>query len=417
MKRQFICLLILAFFPLVTASAINRDPNGVNVNSSGATTVFITFGGLNNQVPVEAFWCGELIPAAPDIGFKCDPSTIFGVLPIRFDQSRSSGQTGFTDIMSIPPSVARRAYQAAQDGSKSSFFYVRRFVSTVGGPDEFVFVTCRMAGGGARVPFSLVDVRLAFDVNQTVLSVKEGERPPSLNAGIVYNGTGRLKGRWEVVKPGDEPPQERDLLTEATLPVEERPLQRRYMELDRFNVFLPPTGKYVLKGPDAARLPKEVTGLYQVLLRIEASDDKEADSSLDRAGAGTGIVHAGAVAGFPLPVLRYYVGSARGDLVLLTNDLQQLLPLDRAVIAPDQTIDFSWSENLSVSFYQLEVRNSHQQTVLSAILKPGLAMYRAPAWLKEKAADGFLTWRITAIDPSGKETASTEWRTLKIGKL
>jgi hypothetical protein len=414
MKRQLLYLLVLVFFPILTASAINRDPNGVNVNSSGATTVFITFGGLNNQVPVEAFWCGELTPAAPDIGFKCDPSTIFGVLPIRFDQSRSSGQTGFTDIMSIPPSVARRAYQAAQEGSTSSFFYVRRFVSTIGGPDEFVFVTCRMAGGGARVPFSLVDVRLAFDVDQTVLSVKEGQRPPSLNAGIVYNGTGRLKGRWEVVKPGEEPPQERDLLTEATLPVEERPLQRRYTELDRFNVFLPPTGKYVLRGPDASRLPNDVSGLYQILLRIEASDDKEADSSLDRAGAGTGIVHSGAVAGFPLPVLRYYVGSAGTDRVLLSNELQQLLPLDRAVFAPDRAIDFSWVENLSAAFYQLEVRNSQQQTVLSAILQPGAGVYRAPAWMKDKASDGYFTWRITAIDPTGKETASTEWRTIKI---
>ena len=57
---------------------IRRDPNGVNVSSQGATTVFITFGGLNDQVPVEATWCGELIPAAPDLGLKCDPATVFG---------------------------------------------------------------------------------------------------------------------------------------------------------------------------------------------------------------------------------------------------------------------------------------------------------------------------------------------------
>ena len=94
------------------AAAISRDPNGVNVNAQGATTVFITFGALNQQVPVEATWCGELIPAAPDIGFKCDPATLFGRLPLRVDQSRLNGNV-FTDIMSIPPSVARRAWQAA----------------------------------------------------------------------------------------------------------------------------------------------------------------------------------------------------------------------------------------------------------------------------------------------------------------
>ena len=48
-------------------------------------------------------------------------------------------------------------------------------------------------------------------------------------------------------------------------------------------------------------------GTYQVLLRVEASDDREGDSNLSDAGAGVGVVHSGAVAGFPLPVLRYVV--------------------------------------------------------------------------------------------------------------
>ena len=92
-------------------------------------------------------------------------------------------------------------------------------------------------------PFSLTDVVLAFDIDRPVLSVQRGELPPKLKAEIRYTGTGRLKGRWEVVFPQDEPPSDRDLLTEATLPPAERPLQRRYTELDRFDVFLPPTGR------------------------------------------------------------------------------------------------------------------------------------------------------------------------------
>ena len=42
--------------------------------------------------------------------------------PVRYDQSRLSAQSVFTDIMSIPPSVARRAYQAAEAGANSGFF-------------------------------------------------------------------------------------------------------------------------------------------------------------------------------------------------------------------------------------------------------------------------------------------------------
>ncbi len=170
-------------FALVAGEAdaqIRVHPVGVNVSSQGATTVFLTFGGLRNQVPVEAFWCGDLVSAAPDIGTRCNPATIFGSLPLRFDQSQPSGIAGFTDIMSIPSSVARRAYQAARSGQMSSFYYVRRFASTVGGRDEFVAVTCRMAGGGARTPLSLLDVQLSFASGAPIEYVSSGGLlPPS----------------------------------------------------------------------------------------------------------------------------------------------------------------------------------------------------------------------------------------------
>src|SRR6185503_16379459 len=117
--RQIATILcvVLLFVPAAVAQTISVNPNGVNVNASGATTVFLTFGPVGNFRAAEGTWCGELIPATPDNGFRCSPATIFGSLPGRFDLSKSSGSLGFTDIMSIPPSVARRAYQAAEDGA------------------------------------------------------------------------------------------------------------------------------------------------------------------------------------------------------------------------------------------------------------------------------------------------------------
>ena len=104
---------LLAGLPPTALAQIRVHPTGVNVNSQGATTVFLTFGGLTGYQPVEALWCSRLSPAAPDVGLRCDPSTILGSLPVRYDQStRATGS--LTDIMSIPPSVARRAYQAAE---------------------------------------------------------------------------------------------------------------------------------------------------------------------------------------------------------------------------------------------------------------------------------------------------------------
>lgn len=390
---------------------IQRHPTGVNVNASGATSVLITFGNLGGKIPVEATWCGELVPAAPDIGFRCAPGTIFGNLPLRLAQGRSSGQQAFTDIMSIPPSVTRRAYQAAERGDASEFFYVRRFVDPTGAePDEYVTVTCRMTGGGARTPFSLTDVRLAFDTEDPVLPMRAGEEPPPLEADITYTGTGRLVGRWEVVFPGEEPPSSQDLLTEATLPAELRGSQKRFTELSRFNVFLPPTGEFTLVGPDPAELPTHMDGLYLVLLRIEATADKEADSDLAAAGAGQGVLHSGAVAGFPIPPLRYYVGSGRA-IGTGTAALSLLLPEAEATVSGAAPVTFTWTETRGAVLYRLEVESGEGDEVLSALRQPGVGAYPAPTWLPERLGpSGVFRWRVLALGPDGETLERTAWR-------
>ncbi|HLG54342.1 MAG TPA: hypothetical protein VI485_03360 [Vicinamibacterales bacterium] len=409
-----ICLAAL-LLPATAAAQIRVHPTGVNVNAQGATTVLLTFGGLGEYRPVEALWCRTLVPAAPDVGLRCDPSTILGSLPIRYDQSRLSAQSVFTDVMSIPPSVTRRAYQAAEAGDNSGFFYVRRFSRPGGGPDQYVAVTCRMSGGGARVPFSLVDVRLAFDVETPVLFVETGDQPPPLTARIVYNGTGRLKGRWEVALPGEEIPGARDLLTEASLPPEERGRQRRYTEVGRFNVFLSPgTRNFTLPGPDPRRLPTSVDGTHYLLLRVEVSDDKEGDSNLAAAGAGTGTVHAGAVAGFPMPPLRYVVGGARsqdgtrqtpGGLTLVT-------PLDNAAAPAEQPIEFTWNQLPQAAAYRVEIESASGVPILSALVESGVVTYRAPEWFRAKVPDGRVRWRVVALDAIGNEIRVSAWRAL-----
>jgi len=392
------------------------NPNGVNVNAQNATTVFLTYGGLGTTYsPADAEWCGELIPAAPDVGLRCDPATLFGRLPARYDQSRRSGTGGFTDIMSIPPSVARRAYQAAEQGANSAFYYVRRFVPATGGADVFVVVTCRMAGGGARVPLALTDVKLGFTVETPVLYLAEGALAPALSAEITYNGTGRLKGRWEVVLPGEELPESRDLLTEASLPLEERGTQRRYRELERFNLFLPPTGRIVVPGPDPRGIPTDVSGTYLVLLRVEASDEKEGDSDLGVTGAGTGVVHSGAVAGFPLPTLRYLVGSGGSELsppsAPATGNFSLLTPPDNTTLGAGQPATFNWVELTGAALYRLEIQSIEDRApLLTALLPPGSPRYIAPPWLAEKAAGKAIRWRLTALDAGGRTLRSTAWR-------
>ena len=406
--KLFSLTIIICLFSIVylNAQTIKVNPTGVNVNSQNATTAFLTFGQIPpNYVPAEAIWCGELVPATlPAQGLRCHPDTIYGTLPARHNFSQTSGSAGFTDIMSIPPSIVRRAYLAAVRGASAGFFYVRRFVSTGGQPDQFVNVTCRMTGGGARVPFALTEVEFLTDSKEPILFLKNGEKFPQISAEIQYNGTGRLKGRWEIVQPGEEIPSDNDLLTEATLPIEDRANQKRYTQVERFDHFLPPTGKFTLKLERPEKMPLSAEGQYLLLLRIEAVDDKEADSNLQVLGVGNGTVHSGAVAGFPMPILKFFVG---GGNAKVWENTSLLTPNETSVLSANQPVIFSWRELPEAAMYRLEVLESAEEPIFSAILPATQNVYRAPSWFVERFGGRNLRWRVAAFDEKGNIKSQT----------
>ncbi len=412
--KLFNTIILICIFSTIyiNAQTIRVNPNGVNVNSQNPSSVFLTFGQIPlNYVPAEAIWCGRLIPATlPALGLQCSPDTIYGSLPARHSFSQNSGNAGFTDIMTIPSAVVRRAYLNALDGGNAGFFYVRRFVSTAGQPDQFVSVTCRMTGGGARNPFALTDVQLLTGSKEPILFLKSGERFPGLEAKIKYNGTGRLRGRWEIVQPGEELPNDSDLLTEATLPIEDRASQKRFTQVERFDHFLPPTGEFTLKLKNYDRLPLSAEGQYLLLLRIEATDDKEGDSSLQVLGVGNGTVRSGAVAGFPMPVFKFFVG---GGAKNIWENIALLTPNEKINLTANQPIIFSWRELPEAAIYRLEVLEKSAEPIFSAVLPSTQNVYRAPSWFYEKFRTKNLSWRVAALDEEGKIKSQTIMR--KIG--
>ena len=376
----------MSVFPQVSVS-----PNNLTAYSQGATSAYLTFSNVVNLTPAESVWCGEIISAAPNIGFRCDPATIFGTLPTRYNQS-SLNNTRYTDIMSITPTVARRAYTDAVNGNDSRFFYVRHFISTVAGFDEYVPVTIRLSGNGAGVPFSLAAVKLQWQEGEKVVPfIKPDEKLPKITAEIRYTGTGRLKGRWEIVKPGEALPTREDLLSEAVLPPEERGTQKRYTLLSRFNVNLPPGGRYSLPGPENWRIDKSIEGMYILLFRVEVSD---AVSSISNAGAGT--VPSGAVAGFAMPTLRYYVGnSSNVDVNQITNvaiggDSDEIVP-----------IILVWKTVAETKLYRLEIEDETAKKIFSAIVLPTTRTYKLPSFIQALTASKQLKWKIAAIGSDG----------------
>ena len=90
-----------------------------------------------------------------------------------------------------------------------------------------------------------------------------------------------------------------------------------------------------------------------MLLRVESSDDKEADSDLSAVGVGPGVVHSGAVAGFPVPPLHYFVGS--GVPPTINYGASLLAPADNESHAHSEALDFKWSEVENAAIYKLEL--------------------------------------------------------------
>ncbi|MBL8341183.1 MAG: hypothetical protein JNL30_06910 [Rubrivivax sp.] len=440
--RAWCLALCLALLGPAARAVSGVNPFGVNVRSNGATSVFLTFQGLDaGETAVEAYWCGELQPAlmAANAGLQlpvpvqasdpCVPGSIYGRLPLALDRSRPSGSAGFanfTDVMTIPASVARRAYQDAAAGANSAFFYVRRFAGPAG--DRFVVVTCRMGGGGARTALALLDVRLAFapgraagavgSVGSVERALARGEVPPAFSARIVYNGSGTLRGRWELVLPGDPLPTEEDLLTEASLPLEQRLRQRRWRLVERFEVFLPPGGgEAQVRGPDPRRLETAVDGAYQVLLRVEASDDKEASSQV----GGGRVAIAGGVAGFAMPVLRYHIGAAgaadaAGGVASGALSGTSAVPIGPA---PDAVIEgplhFTWIDPPGAALLRLRVRERPEgEDLLAAFVRPGSARYEAPPWFAEAQRGKALVWRVEALGEQGALLGASGWRRLEL---
>lgn len=416
MKKALATFALLCIFSAVaSAQTITVSPSEATVYSQGATSVFLTFGNLGNRLPRESTWCGAIVPAAPDIGLKCDPATIFGRLPVRYNQSRLSGNNAYTDIMSVTPSVARRAYLDAARGATATFYYVRRFVSTAGGPDEYVPVTLRLSGNGAAVPFSITNVRLLWDGgNKTVPFVKSGERLPLITAEIFYTGSGRLVGRWEIVKPGEALPTQSDLLPEATLPIEERGTQRRFSQVKRFNIFLPPVGRTTIPGPENQRIAKTVDGMYLLLFRIESVTDGLNQSNLQAVNAGHGIVDSGGAAGFAMPVLRYYVGTGGVTQADEFNAVDnQLAPADQTQFSASQPILFHWPAVPAVKYYRLVIEDPGGAEIFSAVLLRETQSYRAPSWLFEPISNDVFHWHVLACDSDGAKLNETPFRTLR----
>lgn len=410
--RVFLVAALLAPAAPLRAFAASVSPAVVNIATFGPSTVFLSYRAFAGFTPGDALWCIEIVEPGDNC---CAPGTILARPPMTNEFSSLSAGGVFTDIVTVPSSVVQRAYQTAHGGGPSRFFYVRSFDEIGGSAIECVPALFRLGGRGAGVPFALTDVRVRWKKDIPVMTVRRGDAPPPFYADIHYNGTARLRGRWEMVLPGDPQPTLLDLLPQANLPIDQRMMQRRYTLIGRFDVVLPPTGHFVLPNPDLSQIPHALDGLHLILLRVEASNDQLGSQNTQPLDEEVLALETGGTAGFPMPVLRYYVG-AGVDVdeiaALSAKDLVLVQPRDHAAIPGNEPLMFSWVRSKGALLYRFEV-DSDSGSVLSALVNPDLQNYSAPPWLRDRSGET-LRWRVVALGDQGIPIAMSDWRDFSV---
>jgi len=315
--------------------------------------------------------------------------------------------TSIRETIGIPGPVARSVYlRSRENGGSPLFYFVRQFTPTV-----FAVVPLTLAGNMANQPLAMTDVRVAFRKGNAELPltfVRRNETPPPVEATMYYTGSGILRGRWEVVAPGDVEPTADDLVPEASLPFALRGTQRRYQVVDRFQVYLPATGKFVLPGPDVSKLPVINDGQYRILLRLEAQPAIGGDDPL--------LLNGGS-APFPLPTLRYFVGSIGG--IPGGGTVQAIVlerPFNGQTVPRDQVPQFRWRDVIGASVYRVEIQQDNGDVLLSALVRAGVGTYRAPPLVRDRAQSERQRWRVTAVDIDGTLVGQSAWRELRLEK-
>jgi len=128
-------------------------------------------------------------------------------------------------------------------------------------------------------------------------------------------------------------------------------------------------------------------------------------------------LHNGAVAGFPLPVLRYVVaGDGARTPLNGGSGLRLFGPRDGDTLSNAGAFTLMWAptDRARPTFYRVELETDHGDPLLSALLPQSARRYEAPSWIAERAKGNSVRWRVLGLSSDGTRTVSSVWRSLRI---
>lgn len=212
-----------------------------------------------------------------------------------------SGSGIVTETVLIPRHVTEQAVRAGS----ATLFYTRSFTDTQAAGSGTVAITIASSSGGA---LSIARLSLAFDDGAPVRLVSRGD---ALRAAIAigFNGSGLLRGVWEVAGPTSTAGQ------------------AVFRPLSTIQQYFAGTSPRTLSSP---RLPTDAGGLYLLRFRIT-----EPATALEA------------------PVIRYFVGTGEPGERAPALPVTLLGPSNGAYLVRDT--EFAWQPVRGARVYQLEI--------------------------------------------------------------
>lgn len=335
MKKLTLALLVLILTGLLAPSfsqaTVIVTPSSVNVVRGQSNTVVFTY-----QFSGYVIGTGTLT-SSQGIFFTPDTTIGYNNLPLTVTISGTVGTISETVV--IPVNIMEKALQRGT----AQFFYRRVFTGMIGTDTATVNLTVTGEAGGT---LGIRRISMYFGNGRAEATVMKYANDLKAYADIRYNGSGLLKGYWEV---------DGRLLSYVSQP-------------------LPAGQQITLTTPDIPALPTFETGTHTLRFVVTNPEPSQ---------------------GIPLPVLVYFVTTDEAAIKQVGLTLKA--PAEAAEV-PYASLKYEWRP-IRAEIYLIQVFETQgAKPVFSAYTKKGF--YQLPQLILKKNFEPGKTyyWKVTGLD-------------------
>ena len=263
----------------------------------------------------------------------CNAGTVLGTEIASKSTVPNGFVNGFDAVVTIPEVVLNRVQQRVRTNPTNALFFVVFQLIPAAGVNLgnganvpfFVQINFRFLGGssGAKA-LTITKIKLIAtepgypEVRNTIID-EHNRDSGEFCLEIWYTGSGQVQGWWQLWTNSHPPLTDIDLMTEASLPENQRRLQRRFFQLKRIREYFGPSGYIKLTLP-YSEIPEDLKGQMLLFPRFLATWSRRSQLLDTNALVGNRSVKAGLTFGGKIPTHRVLNSIPEGaPYELLTN--------------------------------------------------------------------------------------------------